>query len=83
MDKTTLHWSILEQTTETKTFIKKLLSCNIKVNASKEVKFCQKHKKPPEINTSKTDQLHALTMWEKLHSMSYPPESKRGEKKGV
>ena len=61
MDKTTLHSSILEQTKETKTFIERLLSCSLKVNASKEVKFCQKQK-PPEICMFKTDQLHVLSM---------------------
>ena len=60
--KKTLHSSILEQTIETKTFIKRLLSCSIKVNASKVVIFCQKQK-PTEISGFKTNQLHALSMW--------------------
>ena len=81
MDKTTLHSSILEQTKETKTFIKRLLSCSINVNASKEVKFCQKQKQP-EIYLFKTDKLRVLSMWEKLHSVSYPPEGKQRRQKG-
>ena len=70
------------ETIETKTFINGLLSCSIKVNASKVVTFVQKQK-PPEISRFQTNQLHALSMWEKLHSMSYPPENKKGLKHDV
>ena len=74
--------SIFEQIIQTKTFIKRLLSCSIKVNALKVVKFCQKQN-PPEISRFQTNQLHALSMWEKLHSMSYPQENKKGVKHEV